>query len=503
MFYHPVGGFSHVPAWKTGADRWELIVSRRFESLTFKSSDDSIRPFTPEQAKEIVMSLQKPAVFCNMTFDWPVLHWNVSYLANLFKGKRIRFRIGKKDMGTAPLFETECSYVEATLEEFLAWSGRQPSCSSGPFKAYDLHKYWTYADYKYIAQLFEDKPEHFQDVVWSDFGFEGRNGRDSTLWIGSRGANTPCHLDSYGCNLVLQVQGRKRWYLYPPEDSSFLCPTRFPYEESSVFSKVNVVDPDLRSYPQFKKAQAHVMTLEPGQVLFVPRHWWHYVESIDPITGADHEARVEEAITRTLICAVKSIENPAASDAWLNPTEVEITSHETNLKYLNGAVSAYLEHKKTSTIEYRLSGSQDAEGILQDPCKKRKIQANPEAQDIRVKPCESHLARIKTKNMGENPFGPNLLQVLPQSQKTHAKEIAEQSSQGLLSGNDGRFGKLHPAGNTFGKDSDSRAFVDQKDTNLSADSSKTVISTNDLLDCVLHPCVVSLMAHLLLERTSV
>lgn len=47
-----------------------------------------------------------------------------------------------------------------------------------------------------------------QDVKWSDFGFEGRNGRESTLWIGTEGANTPCHLDSYGYNLVLQVQGR-------------------------------------------------------------------------------------------------------------------------------------------------------------------------------------------------------------------------------------------------------------------------------------------------------
>lgn len=47
-----------------------------------------------------------------------------------------------------------------------------------------------------------------QDVKWSDFGFEGRDGRNSTVWIGTEGANTPCHQDSYGCNLVLQVQGR-------------------------------------------------------------------------------------------------------------------------------------------------------------------------------------------------------------------------------------------------------------------------------------------------------
>lgn len=47
-----------------------------------------------------------------------------------------------------------------------------------------------------------------QDVRWADFGFEGRDGGESTLWIGSEGANTPCHQDAYGYNLVLQVQGR-------------------------------------------------------------------------------------------------------------------------------------------------------------------------------------------------------------------------------------------------------------------------------------------------------
>lgn len=37
---------------------------------------------------------------------------------------------------------------------------------------------------------------------------------------------------------------------------------------------------------------------------------------------ADHEARVEEAITRMLVCAIKSAENPCDGDLWLNPTEV-------------------------------------------------------------------------------------------------------------------------------------------------------------------------------------
>lgn len=242
-----------------------------------------VKPFTPEKAKELIMSLQQPAVFCNMVFDWPAQHWTAKHLSEVLQGKQIRFRMGMKSTGTAPQFETTCSYIEATLEEFLTWNCDQ-STTSEPFRDYDHSKFWAYADYKYFVSLFEDKTDIFQDVKWSDFGFPGRNGQQSTLWIGSMGAHTPCHLDTYGCNLVFQVQGRKRWHLFPPEDTPFLYPTRIPYEESSVFSKINVVNPDLKRFPQFQKARRHMVTLSPGQVLFVPRHWWHYVESIDRVT---------------------------------------------------------------------------------------------------------------------------------------------------------------------------------------------------------------------------
>ncbi|XP_053116157.1 HSPB1-associated protein 1 isoform X2 [Hemicordylus capensis] len=480
--------------------------------LSAKLRNECVKPFTPEQAKEIVMSLQNPAVFCNMTFDWPALHWNVSYLAELLAEKKIPFRMGTKNMDTAPLFETECSYVAATLEEFLAWSRRHPPCSSGPFSGYDLCKYWTYADYKYIVKLFEDNSEHFQDVRWSDFGFFGRNGRESTLWIGSAGANTPCHLDSYGCNLVLQVQGRKRWHLYPPEDSSFLYPTRIPYEESSVFSKVNVINPNLESFPRFKKAQAHVVTLDPGQVLFVPRHWWHYVESIDPITvsinswielDSDHEARIEEAITRTLIGAIKSTEKPSASDCWLNPTEVEMTSYETNLQYLNGAVSTYLQHQKTSKTEHRDTGTPETEGILPDKCKRIKVQVNAELEGFKSMPSDPHLTIIKTKKLKQIPFGPSLFQVLPQDWETNPTGEAESDCTDILNEDEGHFGELDCGGKTSIINSSSGALVDHKNPCGGTSSTQTSICTNDLLDCVLNPQVISLIAHLLLEKASV
>ncbi|XP_051480199.1 HSPB1-associated protein 1 isoform X2 [Apus apus] len=490
---------------------------------------EDVKPFTPEKTKEIVMSLQQPAVFCNMVGDWPALHWNAKHLSAVLGGKKIQFRIGLKTVDLVPQFETKCSYVKATLEEFLAWTCGQPSCLSGPFSSYEYSKHWAYADYKYIARIFEDKPEIFQDIRWSDFGFPGRSGRESTLWIGSEGANTPCHLDSYGCNLVLQVQGRKRWHLFPPGDTSFLYPTRIPYEESSVFSKVNVANPDLKRFPQFKNTTAHVVTLSPGQVpftyklsitlkilvLLVPRHWWHYVESIDPITvsinswielDADHEARVEEAVTRMLVCAIKSAENPSDGDLWLNPTEVEATSHEINLQYLNKAVSAYFQCPKGSVSEEAHPSSAAAEQRTSPSCKRKKGEVGCEPESCSLLTPEFGFSTFQAENLQRIPFGPHLIQVLPQSQETSSMGAVAvgSDSRNLLHENEGgHFGKLHCASKQLLISNDCETPAYQMDSDSSPNASQTALSTNDLLDCLVNPRVISLVAQLLLDRARV
>ncbi|XP_071418984.1 HSPB1-associated protein 1 isoform X2 [Pithys albifrons albifrons] len=447
---------------------------------------EDVKPFTPEKAKEIVMSLQQPAVFCNMAGDWPALCWNVKYLSAVLDGKTIQFRLGLKTVDLVPQFETRCSYVEATLEEFLAWSCGQPSCLSGPFSCYDYSKYWAYADYKYIARIFEDKPEIFQDIRWSDFGFFGRSGKESTLWIGSEGANTPCHLDSYGCNLVLQIEGRKKWHLFPPGDTSFLYPTRIPYEESSIFSKVNIANPDLKRFPKFRNSTAHVITLSPGE-------------------DADHEARVEEAITRTLVCAIKSAENPSDGDLWLNPTEVEPTSHEINLQYLNKAIAAYFKCQKTSVSEQAHSSSTGAEQRAGASCKRRKREVGCEQEGCRLLTHEFDFSTSEAEELQKIPFGPHLVRVLPQSQEMGSVgAVSVGSDSGDLHENEGEHtGKLHHKRKQLVMSNDCEMPAHQMDSDSSAPTSQTALSTNDLLDCLVNPHVISLVARLLLERTGV
>eukprot|EP00300_Choanocystis_sp_HF-7_P034167 c46737_g1_i1.p1 GENE.c46737_g1_i1~~c46737_g1_i1.p1 ORF type:complete len:212 (+),score=47.40 c46737_g1_i1:582-1217(+) len=90
-----------------------------------------------------------------------------------------------------------------------------------------------------------------------------------------------------------------------------MYPTRVPYEESSVFSDVNVMDPDLSRHPRFENARqkAIEIVLVPGDVLFVPPRYWHFVQCLTPAISTnvwlelptDNLARVKEALVRVVL----------------------------------------------------------------------------------------------------------------------------------------------------------------------------------------------------------
>lgn len=105
-----------------------------------------------------------------------------------------------------------------------------------------------------MTDLFTSSSDKLLEVDWGYLGFPERNGAQSTFWMGNCESFTPCHYDTYGCNLVAQIHGKKKWTLFPPSQRDSLYPTRIPYEESSVFSQVNIRNPDHEKFPSFLKA---------------------------------------------------------------------------------------------------------------------------------------------------------------------------------------------------------------------------------------------------------
>ena len=101
----------------------------------------------------------------------------------------------------------------------------------------------------------------------------------SRLWLSSSGAMTPLHYDVVH-SLFAQVRGRKHFTFFAPGDASSLYP--FPmFSRHSYLSRVDILQPDLREFPKFEQAKPSSVTLEPGEVLYLPALWWHQVQSLE------------------------------------------------------------------------------------------------------------------------------------------------------------------------------------------------------------------------------
>jgi hypothetical protein len=134
-----------------------------------------------------------------------------------------------------------------------------------------------------------------QSLVLPEFlpGFVEENridlvGRESVprIWIGNA-ITVATHFDKME-NIGIVMTGRRRFTVFPPEQIGNLYPGPFELTPAGVpISLVDATAPDLDRYPRFADAMATAQTalLEPGDAIYLPFHWWHGVESLDPVNA--------------------------------------------------------------------------------------------------------------------------------------------------------------------------------------------------------------------------
>jgi hypothetical protein len=122
-------------------------------------------------------------------------------------------------------------------------------------------------------------------------GFEQENRTDLVdghvvprAWIGNRIRVAP-HYDLME-NVGIVVAGRRRFTVFPPEELKNLYVG--PFELTPAGTPVSLVDldkPDLDRFPRFAEAikRAQTAELEAGDAIYIPFHWWHGVDSLEPV----------------------------------------------------------------------------------------------------------------------------------------------------------------------------------------------------------------------------
>jgi ribosomal protein L16 Arg81 hydroxylase len=155
---------------------------------------------------------------------------------------------------------------------------------------------FTSADYKmkfsdYIDAIVDDKPTSLRIFLFNMFKhkphlrvefpcpdlFKGILERVGFMFFGAKGTKVRIHQDMDYSNVILtQFYGRKKVVLVHPKYSDLLY--KLPYNTHSL---VDLDQPDYKKYPGLFYIETLECTLHPGDSLFIPSGYWHYITYLD------------------------------------------------------------------------------------------------------------------------------------------------------------------------------------------------------------------------------
>ncbi|TVY71167.1 Lysine-specific demethylase [Lachnellula suecica] len=241
----------------------------------------------------------EPLLIKDLLVHWPALtKWqSMSYLKSKTIGGRrlVPVEIGKSYVDAG--WGQRIIPFQKFLEDYITDPTPLPGSAVGYLAQYDL---------------FQQIPELSNDIITPDLCFvpcppphHSSLFRNKHLevpqlempmrnaWFGPAGTVSPLHTDPYH-NILAQVVGRKYIRLYAPREHDKLYPkgTEDGGVDMSNTSNVDIGlmaklddrpaarEHALQDFPLFDKADYIEVILEPGDCLYIPLGWWHYVRSL-------------------------------------------------------------------------------------------------------------------------------------------------------------------------------------------------------------------------------
>ena len=205
----------------------------------------------------------RPVVVRGLMDSWPALEiWTPSFFRERFGSATVEIAAGRN---MDPRFEDNFEQHRRTVSfreyvDMLEYGGA-------------TNDYYLVAKNELLANpSFHALQEHFEAPP--GYLRPERSERDPRMWLGPRGTLTPLHHDS--CNIFFgQVYGRKHIKLLPPYDIDKV------YNDKDCFSPVDLEAIDYDRFPAMRNASVLNIVVGPGDFLFIPIGWWHWVKALD------------------------------------------------------------------------------------------------------------------------------------------------------------------------------------------------------------------------------
>lgn len=205
-------------------------------------------------------ALGRPVILTGLMEDWPARRWSMESLRRTY-GDRMVTAVRTRDGDVEHDARTGIPYEAIRFGAYLDMlEGDAPATRYMVFPVEDV-----------LPELMHDfvLPVYCRAAPW----FRAR------FWLSAAKTRSPLHRDPPD-NLFAQIFGRKRFVLFAPDESRHLYPHRF-WSGLPDFSRVDAERPDYVRFPRLRRARPVTCEVGEGEVLYLPRFWWHQVTSLE------------------------------------------------------------------------------------------------------------------------------------------------------------------------------------------------------------------------------
>jgi hypothetical protein len=228
--------------------------------MSAESTIERTPPLSAAEFERRYVKTSTPVIITGAMEDWRAWRlWSLDYFAERFGDRRVtagRTRDGVLEMSDEegiPQIEIEFGrYVDMLRHD-------RPDCYL-------------------LSPVDERLPELLDDVVWPE-PCRHAQWRTARLWVSGEDICSPLHRD-WPENLYAQVFGRKRFIMVDRRESRNVY-TRPFYSGVPNFSRVDAERPDHERFPRFRDVPRLAFEVEAGEILYIPRLWWHQVRSLE------------------------------------------------------------------------------------------------------------------------------------------------------------------------------------------------------------------------------
>ncbi len=206
-----------------------------------------------------IVARRRPAIVTGLMAHWPATgKWSPAWFRQTYAEARFAASVNLPTSGVSYDHDWRDHVRDVSMAEFI------DGLAQADRPAYVRR------------QHVEKFPGAAQDVGFK--ALAGATARDCEqfVWIGTANTRTGLHFDMQD-GVLAQFHGRKTLTLVDPADSAWL----YPYPDSITKSRVNADAPDLDAFPDFARATLWQGEIGPGELVFLPRHWWHAITALD------------------------------------------------------------------------------------------------------------------------------------------------------------------------------------------------------------------------------